>query len=417
MSLLVLLGLTGGLLVINVFFIPPLLIILTVIIFLSVATVLINGFLRLAQLRTENQFRALEFKAVTQNLKDGVIIYSPDFKILNLNQAAEEILKLKAKEIVGKYVTPNLIKNPRFQILVQIIFPSLAPTATQVSSNEWPQIVDLELETPPLKLRTTLNLITNEKGHSKGFLKLVRDQTREKEMVQSKSEFITVAAHQLRTPLTAIKWSFENLLNNLGDKPEFKETINDGLNLSQKMLKIINDLLDAAKIEEGKFGHKFQNAELTEFINQALSYIKPVASEFNIKINFEPSPKKYQVKIDPERLGIALSNILDNAIRYNAKGGSVTIWLEEIKDGKPFIKINIRDTGIGISSKELNRLFEKFYRGSNVTKIEPDGSGLGLYITKNIIKRHGGDIGVSSDLGRGSHFWFTLPLDSSPKNS
>lgn len=397
---------------VNVFFIPPFLIFLSIIIFLGLAAALINSYLRLAQLRTEVQSRTLEFRAVTQNLGDGVIIYNLDFKILNINQAAEEILELKAEEIVGKYVSPDLIKNPRLRVLTQIIFPSLAPTATQVSSEEWPQVVDLELEDPPLKLRTTLNRITDKKGRAKGFLKLVRDQTRERGIVQSKSEFITIVAHQLRTPLTAIRWSFENLSKSLSEKPEFKEIISNGLSLSQRMLKIVNDLLDAAKIEEGKFGYKFQDIELTEFINQILSRAKPIADEYGIKISFKAPSKKYKVRIDPERLGIAFSNILDNAIRYNTKDGSVIIQLEEVRD-KEFIKINITDTGVGIPPKELGQLFKKFYRGSNATKIEPNGSGLGLYITKNIMKRHGGDISVESNLGRGSRFWFTLPLDPS----
>ncbi|MBI3088996.1 MAG: ATP-binding protein, partial [Candidatus Colwellbacteria bacterium] len=114
--------------------------------------------------------------------------------------------------------------------------------------------------------------------------------------------------------------------------------------------------------------------------------------------------------IDAGRLGLAISNLLDNAIKYNVKNGTVTVKIERLTD-KPYLQVSIKDNGIGIPPEEAPKLFTKFFRSENAARIETEGSGLGLYITKNIIERHGGAIWAESILGRGTTFYFTLPLD------
>jgi signal transduction histidine kinase len=399
----------------NVFFAPAWLAITLLLLFIAVAAVVVKNQLKLNELSQRAELEGAEFQAVSANLKDGVIIYDTDFKILNINRAAEEILEINPKEVVGKKITPKLIEDPRLKTLTQVLYPTLAPAATELSKDSWPQIVRIETENPPLKLHTILNRL-DDADHKKtvGFIKIVRDETREREIVESKGEFVSVAAHQLRTPLTALNWSLEGLKGALYDKPELQETLKEAAGLTERMIKIVNDLLDAAKIEEGKFGYKFENAELSQFINQIISHVKPIAAEYGINVKFEDKSKKYEVRIDPSRLGIALTNILDNAIRYNARGGSVTISLDEIQSGNgKFVRVQVSDTGAGIPEEDLTQIFEKFHRGKNAIRMEPNGSGLGLYITRNIIKRHGGEIGVESSLGRGTTFWFTLPLDKS----
>lgn len=411
-SLLIILTLAAILFGINIFFAPFYLVLITILVFLGTAVVIINGYLGLARLNREIEVKTAEFQAATANLKDGIIIYDTNFKILNLNRAGEEILEIKAQEILGEKISPEFIKNRKFKILTQVLFPTLAPTAVQLSEDSWPQIVRLELDDPPLKLHTILNRLINNKGETIGFIKIVRDETREKEIIESKSEFISVAAHQLRTPLTALNWSLENLTKEADEDPNLKEKLKNSRDLVERMLKIVNDFLDVVKIEEGKFGYKFQDVELVNFINQIISHVKPVADEYNIKVIFNAPPKNYPLRTDPNRLGIALTNLIDNAIRYNTKDGSVILNLEEV-DGGRFIKVEISDTGVGIPQEDIKKLFDKFYRGKNAIQIEPNGSGLGLYITKNIIKRLGGNIDVKSDLGRGTTFWFTLPVDKS----
>ncbi|MBI5079083.1 ATP-binding protein, partial [Candidatus Wolfebacteria bacterium] len=124
-----------------------------------------------------------------------------------------------------------------------------------------------------------------------------------------------------------------------------------------------------------------------------------------------PDESSIMVSIDPQKLGMVLWNLLDNAIRYNVKNGEVIVGVERLKD-KPYLQIRVKDTGVGIPPDQINRLFVKFFRSENVVKFVPDGSGLGLYIAKNIIRRHGGEIWAESQINRGTTFNFTVPTDS-----
>jgi len=239
-------------------------------------------------------------------------------------------------------------------------------------------------------------------------MKIIHDETREKNILESKSEFISVAAHQLRTPLTAIKWTLEHIINNTSDEV-LKKVAEEGHEVSQRTLKIVDDLLDASKMEQGRFGFNFQTIILGDFLGQVIEQLGSVSKELGIKINLQEAGEALSVRADPDRLGAAFFNIIDNAIRYNTEGGSVSVNYDRSESGSQVI-VKISDTGVGIPQKELTRLFSKFYRGSNVSNLHPNGSGLGLYITKNIIEASGGKIRVESEQHRGTTFYITLPL-------
>lgn len=355
---------------------------------------------------------ALQLEILIKNLSDGVIIYGPDFKINFINRAAEQMLGVKNEEVSGKIISPALLQDERLRALTQIIFPALAPIVTQVSEDEWPQIVDIALEEPQLKLRATLNRITGQENTPLSFIKVLRDRTREENILASKREFLDTAAHQLRTPLTAMSWAFETFVKEIQNNPGLKTTAEEGLGLAKKSIKIVDDLLNAARIEGGQFGYKFQETDIVNFIKEIVGQAKTIAEQANIKVTFTSAENSLKATIDTERLGIALTNLIDNAIKYNNVNGSVAVTLEKETDLK-FIKISIQDTGVGVPQNEINKMFTKFYRGSNIIQLEPNGSGLGLYITRNIIRNHGGEIYVDSVPGRGTKFWFTLPTDPS----
>lgn len=351
-----------------------------------------------------------ELNALMNDAHDGIIIYDKQFKITKMNEAAETILGVKREEVIDKTITPAQVKDPKLKILTQIIFPTLAPVVNQISEG-WPQITSIEFDNPPLKIQITMNQIKNDMGDAIAFFKVIHDETREKSILESKSEFITVAAHQLRTPLTAINWAFEHLSKS-DTSENLKPVIEEGYNLSQRTLKIVNDLLDASRIEGGKFGFALQSMNVIDVIKEVVEQLQPVAKEYGIQVNITKPEEVHMVKVDPQKLGMALFNIIDNGIRYNTESGSVEIQTEKTTDNKHVIVI-IKDTGVGIPAQEVQKLFGKFYRGTNVVQLEPNGSGLGLYITKNIIEGHGGKIEVNSIMNRGTTFRITLPLNSS----
>lgn len=406
------LGLVGLVFIVDFFFLPPLVGWLTLIFFFGFAIFRTAANIKIAKDNAETRIKSKESNAIIENLDAGVIGYDLNFKIVTFNRAAEEIFGLNAQEVIGQYIGPNFSKNPHFRQLTQVIFPSLAPIVRPVSEpNAWPQIADITLEEPSRELRTILNRITDNQNKVIGFFKVIRDQTREKAVLKSKSEFISVAAHQMRTPLTAISWAFENLLKLVKEK-DILEMVKTGYEVSQRTLKIVNDLLDVAKIEEGKFGYNFEEVDLKDFIETVLNQFKPMAEQYQINLYVVPWRENVKVRIDPQKLTIAFSNILDNAIKYNVKNGKVEVSVERLA-GQPFVQVNVQDTGIGIPANEMSKVFQKFFRGSNAVQLEPNGSGLGLYITKNIVQQHGGKISIESVADRGTNFSFTLPLDYS----
>lgn len=388
--------------------------ILLAMLFFIIVGNLIGKFTRLARLSLEEKFKTEERDTIIRFLEDGIVIYDPNFRVLTFNNAAEKIFGLSAEEVVEKQFDPGMAKTSRYRIFVQTLFPSLAPSITPISeTDKWPQIIGLSFENPKLELRVTLHQIKNEEGGLVGFVKMIHDTTREKGLLQAKSDFIGVAAHQLRTPLTGLHWAVENILKLAENNPEIKSVAQEALVVAERSLKITNDLLDVSKIEEGKFGYSFKPTDLSQFIETTTKETKPLASQYGISVEFSPSPTPLpEVFIDESRLSAVLLNLIDNAIRYNTKNGRVVVSLAKEASGN-FARISVADTGIGISKDDIKNLFQKLYRGSNAAQVEPNGSGLGLYIAKNIIKRHGGVMGVESELNRGSTFWFTIPLDKS----
>lgn len=406
---LILLGGVGLMIVVSFFYVPLFLFAVLVIILVGLAIAILYTELNLADTRIENKVVSQRFDAVVENMREGVIIYTPKFRIVRINSAALKMFGLNEKEVVDKTVSPEFVKKDKLKALTQTIFPSLAPVVNQVSKEGWPQIVEITTDNPRLQLTTVLNRLVNEKKETAGFVKIITDRTREEELLRSKTEFITTSAHQLRTPINAISWAFENLFNALEDKPDQKDVADQGLELSKRALKIINDLLDVIKIEEGRYGYTFQEINLGGLMEDIVREARPAAEEYKTQINYSPPLEKYMVVADKERLSAALSVLMDNAIRYNSEGGSVKVVIKNLK-APPAAQVEISDTGIGISEEELPNVFRKFHRGEKAAQFNPNGSGLGLYIAKNIIEKHGGKIWVKSSVGRGSIFFFTLPL-------
>ncbi len=399
------------------FYSPRIFAIINLIGFLIIAAIVFISSFILSQKRFNLEVGHRRLNSIVNNLRDGIISYSEEFRILSFNPAAEQVFNLKKEEAIGLIISPQLISNPKFKILSQVFFSSLAPSVSRKSEpGVYPQIIDISFGEPRLELRVSTDRLVGQKGEVIGFVKIVRDRTRELEVLKSKSEFVTVAAHQLRTPLTAVNWVFEALKNSQSiNKPDL-EMVTIGSAAGLKLLNTIDDLLDVAKIEEGRFGYNFENIDIVAFLENAVGGFIGFAKNYGISISFNRPPsltaggQPIMILADSKKLNIVISNILDNAIKYNVKNGQVIVDLQVLSD-KPYVQISIKDTGIGVSSEDLSRLFSKFHRGENALKLQTEGSGLGLYIVKNIIFRHGGQIWAESILNRGTTFYFILPTD------
>ncbi|MFH1188356.1 MAG: ATP-binding protein [bacterium] len=370
--------------------------------------------LRLAKANAQLTIASERLGDIIANLEDGVIVYDENFLVSMVNNATEQIFGFKKEDLLKKRIGPEMVKEPKMKILAQTVFPSLAPQSIQRSeTGVYPQITDIVFEAPERWIRTYTVPLRDNNGNISHFMKTIEDRTREVQLQRSKSQFIAVAAHQLRTPLTAIQWIFELLINSPTIAPDDKGMAGDGIQASTKLLKIVNDLLDVSKIEEGRFGYTFKTINIVEFIEDILKKAVPIARQYGVNVYFDKGEMtNISVSIDPDKLGMAMSNFIDNAIKYNIKNGTVTVAVKQ-KENDQYIEISIKDTGIGIPSEDMKQLFNKFFRAENAATTHTDGSGLGLYIAKNIIERHGGAVWAESVLKRGTTFFFTLPTDIS----
>jgi len=396
--------------IIDVFYLPAVWILISLGILIILASIIFINNLRSATLNLEIKIERNQLKSIITNLLDGIIAYDENFRILIFNKESEQIFNLKSEEALSQIFTPDLAKEPKFFLISQVLFPSLAPVVIRrTEGGIYPQVIDMSFSNPKVDLRVTTDKIIDSNGRLLGFVKIVHDRTRELGILKSKSEFIEVAAHQLRTPLTSINWIFEELLNeNLTEGQ--KEMAAMGKVATSTVLKTVNDLLDVSQIEEGRYGYKFQNIDITSFTEGILDDILPTAKQAGIKVYLKKPELPINISADPQKLSIAVSNLIVNAIKYNTENGEVIVEIKKVED-KPYVQISVKDTGIGIPSDDIKNLFTKFFRADNAQKSVTDGTGLGLYITKNVINRHGGEIWAESQMNRGTTFYFTLPLD------
>ncbi len=222
-----------------------------------------------------------------------------------------------------------------------------------------------------------------------------------------KSEFVSIASHQLRTPLSAIRWETEILLSKFasGLNEKQKEAIENISQSGHQMARLVNDLLDVARIDQGQLVLKREKIDLTAITQEVIRDILPLAQAGKVSIIFDEKNPAWVVG-DADKLKLAIENLLSNAIKYTLGKGIVEIGF--LKKDR-FYNFSIKDNGAGIPAGQQKKIFEKFFRSDNVLKNNTTGTGLGLYITKNIVEQSGGKVWFQSEENKGSVFNFSIP--------
>ena len=234
------------------------------------------------------------------------------------------------------------------------------------------------------------------------------DITKQKELERAKDEFISVASHQLRTPLGSIRWNLELLTDKINTLPKASgEYIQEAYKSTLRMLGLVGDLLSVARIEQNRVQDMPQQTDLVEIIMMAISEMEPIARQNNIRIDSTSlKHKKAQIMIDPKRFREVIQNLLSNAVKYSRPNGKVWLSLEYKAED---IVIIVADDGLGIPSEEQGNLFTKFFRAKNVLATDTEGSGLGLFVVKSYVEQWGGRIWLESEANKGTTFFISIP--------
>lgn len=334
--------------------------------------------------------------SIIANLADGLMTIESNVVTL-INPVAKDFFSTTDKEVLGKSID-QLVAHPTMRFLFEVL------------ENEKPPFLRKELSMgASLKLEVSAILFGEEKNN---IVIILHDITRENFIERMKTEFVSIAAHQLRTPLSAVKWILKMFLDgDMGHITEIQtQFLQKTYDSNERMINLVNDLLNVTKIEERRFLQKIQKHYLADILLEAVGTLKELAEKKGLFFGFTlPSKKLPKINADKEKIILAIHNIIENAVFYT-KFGKINILTDYLSPQNEFM-VRVQDTGIGIPENQKVRIFSRFFRGSNALKTETEGTGLGLFIAKNIIEAHNGKIWFDSEEGKGTTFYFTIPAD------
>ena len=345
--------------------------------------------------------------AIIENLTDGILLLNRKDEVEVVSPPVVDYLRKEKEELIGKNVF-EFFSGEDFKPFREKLVDEDKKRIKQLFRQEISIGNRLDLEVTTIFLK--------DETQDKGVLIIFHDITRDKLVERMKTEFVSISAHQLRTPLSAIKWTIRMVLD--GDAGELNAEQKDLLEKTyvsnERMIALINDLLNVSRIEEGRFLYKQEPGQLEDIVKTIVDSSQELLKMKKISLSMDiPQEKLPKVNIDKEKMELAVQNLLENAAKYTPEGGSILISIEKHEAEVVF---KIKDTGVGIPESEHERIFTKFFRGDNVIKMETEGSGLGLYTTRNIIDAHRGKIWFESTEGKGTTFYFSIPFAKQAQN-
>lgn len=350
-------------------------------------------------------------KAIVASMGEGLLVLDTLGNIKLINPAAQVLLETSEKEAVGQQWAvfgKAYVGNREIDFEERSAVRSLKTGKVKITSiaDDHYYVTRSGRKFPVVAI--TAPLKRNDKVA--GIVKVFRDATKEKEIDRMKTEFISLASHQLRTPLSAIKWFVELITDTsfgtLNDKQQ--EFIKHIGNSTERMIDLVNSLLNISRIESGRIIVDPHPTNLLDLLKSVLTELKKKIELKKHRLIVSTHPNLPLIMVDAKLIRHVYVNLIDNAIKYTPEGGELRIIISR-KDKEVISQIT--DNGYGIPAAEQSKLFQKFYRGANIVKYITEGSGLGLYLVKSIIESSGGKIWFKSEEGRGATFWFSIPIE------
>jgi len=365
--------------------------------------------------RLSRQFAALQkevsrdieqsavFRNVIDSTSDGFVLASPAGEILYVNAAWQRITGYSADEAIGK--NPRMLKsgktNPR-------LYEELWDAITHGRHFYTEDIINRRKDGSEYYSSLNVYPVLGKENAVRLLVASERDITARKKQELAQADFISLASHQLRNPLTALRWIVEMLQSEkMGTvSAEQKDLLNDAEKLCLQTTQLTAVLLSLARLQAGTMSVTPKPIPLREFFAQVACDLAPFAQSRGVHITVT-CPERFTIESDQKLLKEAFGNIVHNAVKYNSKNGSVTVHVVSEHDG---VQITVTDTGIGIPERELAHVFDRFFRGQNTQRTNTEGNGLGMYLAHSVITLLGGSISVQSEEGRGTTFTIRLPL-------
>jgi signal transduction histidine kinase len=284
-----------------------------------------------------------------------------------------------------------------------------ADDTSQEESARSDRLLILTREKSVRYFRPRRTVIIDEQKNVQGVVFMLQDVTRFKNLDQLKSEFITTVSHEFRTPLTSINMSIDilsqELLGPVNERQ--RDLVAAAKDDCERLRKLVKELLDLSRLESGKSRLKLEAVDIHSVIDEALKPLRLQFREKNVELRVSVDNAVSALSGDQEQLSWVIANLVGNALRYTPQKGSVTVSASVVDDA---VRIEVSDSGRGIPPEAVNAIFEKFVQIKESTESTPGSVGLGLAIAKEVIEAHGGKIWVQSEVGKGSHFFFTIPF-------
>jgi len=341
-------------------------------------------------------------QAAIDSLPDPVLVVDTEGVVLNLNQAAEALLRLPPGEGVGK---PLHSLDPALRERLEAVRAHVLEGKGAVVPRGFEEAVRVELPDGPRRLLPRATALYSAEGTVTGVTIVLQDVTRLMRFDELKNDLVATVAHEFRTPLTSLHMAIHLLAEEAaGPLTESQADLTQAARQDcERLQAIVDDILDLSRIQAGRIELHAKPIDARWLTAQAAAGVEPAARAAGSALVVESPDEPLPVHADPERVDVVLTNLLGNAVRHTPEGGRITA---RVKAHGPAVRFEVEDNGSGIPRQYQERIFERFFQ---VPGGKRGGVGLGLYISREIVRAHGGDMGVESDEGKGSTFWFTLP--------
>ncbi len=347
-----------------------------------------------------------KYRILAETSADGVITIDPLGRLTYVNPSFEKMLKKRKSKILATLFREHLSEDSVY--FFQQLFLDARKKKEKIENVELELVVNEEETTP---IEVNISPIKKEEDFS-GLVCTIRDITErrkvEEELKKSerlKTEFMNIAAHELKSPVTPIKGYLDLIISDKKTSEQIKKWAKVSLRNAERLLRLVNDILDVSRLDTDTMKFDMEKLDTINILNEIVEDMKPVIEKKGLEFKIDIPKEVPKMMGDRYRLSQVLKNIFVNAVKFTDEGHIGII----VKKEEDYININIEDTGIGISKDEVKKIFNKFYQAYTGDDRKNEGTGLGLFICKEIIKKHNGTIDVDSEKGKGSTFHIKLP--------